>query len=110
MEDKRNVALQESIRQEQEGQRVHEDAIGQMQDDVFFHTNTLTEQIIANFENLNHSSEEDLTQSNEYDCDQHVEPPESSEDASDYFNDQYDSDDLHENTDTEDGKDELCDL
>ena len=107
MEDERNVALQESIlqeqegqrRQEQEGQRVYEDEIGQMRDDVLFHTNMMTDQIIANFEDLTHSSEEESTH-----------PPESSEDASDHFNESSDSDDLMENTDTEDGKDELCDL
>ena len=118
MEDERNVALQESIwqeqdgqrKQEQEGQRVYDDGIGQMRDDVLFHANMMTEQIIANFEDLTHSSEEESTHSPESNSDRRDEPPESSEDASDHLNDNSDSDDLNENTDTEDGKDELCDL
>ncbi len=59
MEAERQFALQESIRQELEGQCTQDDKIGQLQDDVLYHTNALTEQIIAEFENLDHRSDDD---------------------------------------------------
>ncbi len=119
MEAERTFAIQESFRQELEGQRTQDDEISQLQDDVLYHTNALTEQIIADFENLEHSSDDDCAdeEPNVYNCDWWVEPPESSEDAPNSSidvphpsADLVDSDDLNENTDTEDGGEDVIEL
>ncbi len=84
---------------------------------MLYHTNALTDQIIANFEDLHHSSDDDSIQPNVNNCGWWVEPPESSEDAPhsstdapDTIEDLHDSDDLDEKTDTEDDGDDVIEL
>ena len=73
-------------------QRSHDHNMGQMQDDILYEENEATERIIEAFESLNSSDN-----GSERSADYHYEPPDSSED------------DLYENTDTDDGIEELID-
>ncbi len=124
MDHERKLALRESLTLELDEQRAHDEDLSQLHDDVLHHINASTEQIIAEFANMNHSSDDDLSRSspvNEFNCDWWHEPSESSSsNHSDNHNanaphtidctQNNDSDDLFGNTDTEDGAEDVVAL
>jgi hypothetical protein len=67
MVEEHQANITSSIQQELDEQRNRDLELGQMHDDVLYHTNAATEAIIEGFENLNSSSED-----NRYDDDNPV--------------------------------------
>jgi hypothetical protein len=127
MDEERKAALQQSLLLEMHEQRAHDYELSQLHDDVLHHINASTDEIIADFENIHHSSDEDcfgISLVNEFNCDWYHEPHESSEDVSNDNDSDApsantgnkdgekddDSDDLNENTDTEDGAEDAVAL
>ncbi len=122
MKDERNADIHNSLRLELEGQRAQDDELSQLREDILNHANAVTDQIIENFANLRHDSNlchmcgDDHNSDEE--CFNHepandfneasawwVEPQDSSDDAPNSLDD-----DLNENTDTEDGGDDVIAL
>jgi hypothetical protein len=56
MEDERNRDIQAAFHLELRGQRVQDDELSQLNEDVLHHINEATEKIIESFENLRHDS------------------------------------------------------
>jgi hypothetical protein len=83
---------------EMDEQKNHDLELSQLDDDIQHHINSLTEEIIDGFERLGDASSANSSV-NEFNCDYYHEPPASSEE-----------DDMLENTDTEDGTEEVMDL
>jgi hypothetical protein len=126
MDDERTSDIQNALRLELDGQRAHDNEIGQFNEDILHHENASTDQIIENFATLRHDDSfdshlchmcGDVHNINE-DCfgddgpsifneasEWWVEPPKSSDGDSSSV-----EDDLNENTDTEDGAEELVPL
>jgi hypothetical protein len=122
MDEERNRDITEALHLELQGQRVQDDDLHQLNDDILHHTNAMTDEIIDSFENLRHDSHncqlcgED--HNSDEDCSVHeptnelneasawwVEPHDSSEDTPNSLDD-----DINENTDTEDGAADIADL
>jgi hypothetical protein len=78
-------------------QRNHDLELSQLDDDILQHINSTTEAIIDDFERVE-STGSAVSSVHEFNCDYYQEPPDSPED------------DLLENTDTEDGTEEVMDL
>jgi hypothetical protein len=89
--DTRNPATLRQHDQESEDDWIADHEMAQLNDDVLREQNRSTEQIIASFESLCNSSDDEIT-------DFFRIPPDSSDD------------DINENTDTEDGTEELIEL
>ena len=111
MDDEKRTTLSDQL--ETIAQRNHDHELLQMNDDILQHTNDETEQIISAFETLDHSESEDNFEV--YDRIQECRETfyrDLSHPSDVHGNNDSDSvdDDLLENTDTEDGADEILDL
>ncbi len=98
---------QDNLQLESEAQNILDHENNQLHDDVLYHEDELTNEIIAAAKSLYQSSDDDHSVQNmgpynkfynEYNCDVYQEPDDSSEDE------------LNENTDTDDGKEDIIEV
>jgi hypothetical protein len=91
------LSIHDLLTLELDEQKSHDLELSQLNDDVLQHINSQTEEII---DDIDRSEDTSFGHSpvNEFNCDFYIQPPASSED------------DLNENTDTEDGTEEVMDL
>ncbi len=125
MDYERNSDTKDALRLKLQGQCAHDDELCQLQDDVLHHINSTIDQIIDTFANISHDSSDsypchmcEVAHIINDDCfngeptndfnearDWWVEPPDSSEGPSNSVDD-----DLTENTDTDDGAEDIVAL
>jgi hypothetical protein len=100
MDEERSNALTDLQQLVADEQSTHDHEMSQMHDDILYDMNASTEEVIRAFESLHHSNDDSL-----YDDDYH-------DDNRDPYRVPHEvtEDDLNENTDTEDGTDEVLDL
>jgi hypothetical protein len=114
IDNEKQVALEATYQQELDAQRAHEQELSQMQDDVLYHIKASTDEIIAGFEHILSSSEDDCfgdSPVNEHNCDFYRENSESSSDVhTPHIGVLPADDDINANTDTEDGAEDMVEL
>jgi hypothetical protein len=97
IDEAQNLSIRDLLTLELDEQKNHDLELSQLNEDILQHINSTTEEII---DEIDRSEDSSLGNSpvNEFNCDYYIEPTASSED------------DLNENTDTEDGAEEVIDL
>ncbi len=91
------TAMQDLLRLELNEQIAHDEELSQLNDDVLYHINSSTEEVVAEIERLNGTTSDGASPVSNFNCDW-------------YQEDESTVDDLNENTETEDGHDEAMEL
>jgi hypothetical protein len=103
------TALQDLLRLELNEQIVHDEELSQLHDDVLYHINSSTDEVVAEIERFNETNSYGASPVNDFNCDWYQEDESTVNDLN-KNTDESTVDDLNENTDTEDGHDEAMEL